>query len=229
MTGRTLATQFQNIIDDEYDITHTYQLMTQAKNKIELMYKPLILQNVDTSQVANAGDTYLSLKTLPADYRSTVSMMVGFYMYLQLPFAQRIAFRLMPRRFYVDMRNKKFGLTGQLGASATISHCYVTTSPDFTEANEDTDGICLWPDELQPLLPYEMARIIRADIDPDDVARGAAQADEAEYQKFLDAFIHWDADLKLQAIGGQGGYAPEMARDLDGFDSGSIGMDLGLM
>ncbi len=227
MTPLALRTALETLIDDSPDVTLEYQLLTQAKNTLENMYKPLVLQNIDASQVANAGDTYLTPKTLPIDYRQTISMYVGNYLYLGIPFAQRIGYRLMPRRFTVDHRNKKFFLTGQMGTSATIYHTYLTTSPALTEANESQDGIILWPDEFQLLIVYQAAKILQGNADADDVTFRMSPQQEAEYQRILDAFIAWDADLKLQAMGNSLGYSPEVSRDIDGVFG--YGLDIGLM
>lgn len=222
MTPATLKQQFYNLIDDEYDVTHTYQLFTQAKNYIETVYKLAILQNVDTTKLATTGDNYLTMKALPTDYRQTLSLYVGIFPYFPIPFAQRIGYRYIGRRYYIDYKNKQFALTGQVGSSQTIAHTYLTTSADITEATENTDGIILWPDEFQPLIPYQAAQILQGNIDADDVAFRMSAQQEKEYLRLLDALIYWDADLKLNSLGNQLGYAPEYNEDITGFDLGRM-------
>lgn len=227
ITPAVLRQQFENLIDDTFDITHTYQLMTQAKNYIETTLKLAILEGSDSSQTANAGDTYLTLKALPADFKSMRKVVVGIIPYYPIPFDKKIAFRQIPRRYYIDYKRAVQGLTalaltGVVATAQTINMFYTVTTPACTEANEDTAGVILWPDEFQPIIPYQMAKLVQANIDADEINFRMSASQEAEYQRLLDSFIAWDHDIKLAQMNNQLGYADDVM-------DGDYAFDIGLM
>lgn len=218
MTGKQLREDhFENLIQDTHDITHTYALLSSAKNKIERLYKLAILINTDTSKTAAVGDGYLTMKALPTDFREMIKLYVGTMPYWPVPYASRISFRDAARRYYIDHKNAQFALCGTIGSVATISQIYRIKTTDLTEANEDTDNIITWPEEFQPLVAYEAAKIFLQNIDPDTTAVAQGNYNAAEHQALLDSFIAWDHDIKLAAMNNQGGYADDV---LDG--EGSI-------
>lgn len=225
MTPLELRTQFENLIGDSHDVTHTYQLLTQAKNEIETKLKLKILEANDASQTANSGDTYLTLKSLPANFKQMNKLFVGTIQYFPIPFNQRITYRQSARRFYIDYKrmvagSTALGLCGAVASAQTINMFYTAKTDDLTEAVENTAGLILWPDEFQPIIPYKAAKIFEANIDADDIAFRMSAAQEAEYQSLLDAFIAWDQDIKLAEMNNQGGYADDY-NDIP-FDVGSM-------
>lgn len=224
MTPQQIRQFFENLIDDELDITFTYQLLTNAKNKVESKYKPLILQTVDTSKTASVGDTYLSMKALPTDIRQMIKLVVGTMPYFPVPFKDRIRYRDATRRYYIDWKNRQFALTGSIAGSQTISQHYLIKTDDLTQANETTEGVVLWPDEYQLLIAYEAAVLKSGGIDADTTSQGNAPVLNGEHQELLDGFIEWDADLKLQSMNGQGGYHESV-----GLDEERYPIDIGLL
>ncbi len=218
MTPHELRTQFENLISDSHDITHTYQLLTQAKNKIETMLKLKVLENTDTTQIWSPGDTYTTLKTIPSDFRQMLRLFIGRYEAWPVSSAEKVRFQNAARRYYIDHKRQVAGLTalgimGSTGSGQTISQVYQVTTADLTEDNEDTAGVILWPAEFQPIIPYVAARVFQANIDPDDISVRQAIAQDREAQDLLDAMIAWDQDIKLAAMGNQGGYASEVDDD----------------
>lgn len=231
-TPHILRTQLENLIDDTFDITHTYQLLTQAKNFIETFYKLAILQAYDGSQIASPGENYLSLKQLPADFKMMTKLVLGpsgsttASEYYPIPMNRREMMQKVARRYYIDYKKMvqglpALGLTGSLGAAQVIGMHYTVRTPDLTEANEEATGIILWPDEFQAIIPYQAAKIIQGNTDADEINfRMSAKQDE-EYMRLLDALIAWDHDIKLSQMNNQLGYADD-ARDDVGFDVGSM-------
>jgi len=223
ITPSYLRTQFENLVDDTHNVTHTYQLLTQAKNYVERMMKLAVLQASDETQTLSPGNTYTSLKLLPTDFRSMISVYVGQVLFLPVPFAKRVAYRNVARRYYIDYKKQvqnvaALGITGTAASAQTIQQNYLVGTPDLTEANENTAGIILWPDEFQPIIPYIAARIFQANIDPDDIAIRQSIAQDVEMQHLWDAMVAWDHDIKLAEMGGAGGHADE-----------EVETDLGLM
>lgn len=232
-TPKMLRTQLENLIGDTFDVTHTYQLLTQAKNYIETTLKLAILQSYDGSQTANPGDTYLTLKSLPADFKTMNKVVLGLSggttvsTYYPIPMNKREQMQKVARRYYIDHKRAvqgltALGLTGSVASAQVIGMHYQAKTDALTEANENTAGIILWPDEFQPIIPYQAAKIIQANTDADEINFRMSSYQEAEYQRLLDAFIAWDHDIKLSQMNGQGGYSDEVG-DIDTpFDIGSL-------
>lgn len=232
-TPKMLRTQLENLIGDTFDVTHTYQLLTQAKNYLETTLKLAILQAYDGSQTANPGDNYLTLKTLPSDFKTMNKLVVGPsgstspVQYYPIPMNKRELMQKISRRFYIDWKKMvqgtaSLGLTGSVASASTIGMHYQVKTDDLTEANENTTGIILWPDEFQPIIPYQVAKIIQANTDADEINFRMSAAQEAEYQRLLDAFIAWDQDIKLSQMNFQGGYSDETIDGDIAFDVGSM-------
>ncbi len=225
MKGVDLRTAFEGLVDDGPGIAQTYRLFTQAKNKIETELKLKVLENTDQSQIWSPGDTYLTLKTIPADFRQMLRVFAGRFEFWPVSSAQKIRYQNAVRRYYIDHRlqvagSAALGLMGSTGSAQTITQVFLMKTDDLTEDNEETNGIILWPDEFQPLIPYVAAGIYQANLDPDDISVRQAVSQKVEAQNILDSMIAWDHDIKLAAMGNQGGYAS----DVDDDDSIPIGM-----
>lgn len=215
-TDLALKEFFFTIIDDTHDLTHTYQLLSLAKNKVERMYKPLILQDTDSSQTRAFGDTYLTMKNLPADFRLTISMYVGTRRHRAVPFAKRVRYKDASGRFYIDLKNSQFGITGVGAVSEPIDLTYLIKTPDLTEATAAAgDATITWPDEFRPLVAYEAAMIFQSGLDADTTAFRMSERQMTERQALLDSFIDWDADQKNEEMDGTGGFDDEEDQDVE--------------
>lgn len=208
MTPKELKTFFEGLVDDSHDVTHTYQLMALTKNKIERREKPPMLLDVNSSKSRSAGDTYLSTKDLPSDFREMIELYVGTTRYSQIPFVDRIRFKDAAHRFYIDHKNSKFGICGTAGASETIHQHYLIKTTDPSESNED-NSIFVWPSDFHPLIAFEMAGLHGGIIDPDTIANVKARNSLGYYQDLLAAFRDWIHDQKLAAMDHRGGFGPE--------------------
>lgn len=228
ITPKILRTQLENLASETgEDITHAYQLLTQAKNWVETTLKLAILRSSDSSQTLNPGDTYLTLKSIPADFKNMNKVTVGIIPYWPVRFDQRIAFRQIARRYYIDYKRMvqgqtAIGFTGSVGTSQAINMFYQIATDPLTQTNENTAGVVLWPDEFQPLIPYQAAKILQANIDPDEIAFRQSSEQEAEYQRLMDGLIAWDHDIKLAEMNNQGGYADDVIDQNAGFDIGLL-------
>lgn len=223
--GSTLRDAFELLVDDSPDIDQTYRLLTQAKNLLETTYKLKVLENTDQTQIWSPGDVYTTLKAIPTDFRQMLRVFVGRYEFWPISSAQKIRFQNAPRRFYIDHKLQiaglpALGIMGSSGSAQTISQVYLMKTDDLTEDNEEDDGVILWPDEFQPILPYMAAAIYQSNIDPDDIAIRQSLAQEKAALDILDALVAWDHDIKLSAMNNQGGYAS----DVDDDDHIPVGM-----
>ena len=225
-TPSELADFYEDLLDDAPDRDQTYALLSQAKNRINMENQLKVLQVEDTSFVAAIGDTYLNTHALPDKWSKTVYMRIG---------TGQSALRLFPtsfekrtaqqgNRFFIDLRNKLFGFTGTLGRSGTIYHGYIETTDDFTNANEDTllTTLLPWPSEFFPIIAYEAAGFFQTGIDTDSISASQGGVNLARAQSLMDAFIGWDHDMKLEDMGGRGGYADDADNADQPFDVGLL-------
>lgn len=225
ITPAYLRTQLENLTDDQYDVDFEYQLLTQAKNDLENKLRLAILQDMDQTQTANVGDTYQTLKSLPATCRFVTKVMVGSIQYFPIRYDQLVTHQNVARRFYIDHKKMVqgaacLGLTGKVGSSQAITVFFQASTPALTQANENTVGVILWPDEFQPIIPYHVGRILQGNVDADETNFRMSAGQELEYQNLMDGLIAWDQDLKLAAMNNQGGYADEYGEIA--FDVGSL-------
>lgn len=212
-----------HILDEDLDPTQLAILMSMAKNRVELNEKPEILQDEDTSKTRSGGDSYLSMKALPDNFREMVALYVGVALppYTQIPFKKRHVFRNASLRYYIDHKNSQFAICGVAGASETIRQVYLIKTDDFTAATvvDDNAATCVWPKEHWPLIAWEVAEMVSSgtDVGADDLSYRMSAAHKEQHERSLHMFRNWDHDLKLQAQDGRAGYADEGdAQDLEG-------------
>lgn len=196
---------WKTLTDDVLDDTTLFILFNKAKNQIERRYKLAICEATDSSQTRGSGDTYLTMKSLPTDWRETTKLYLDNTPYSPIPFNKRNLYRTMARRFYIDYKNAQFALTGTGGSSGTINHFYIAKTTDFGASNKTVEVIT-WPSEFHPLVVYEAAGIYQGNIDPDSISRQLSAAQKIVYEDLLDALVGWDADLKLNAQDNRHGF-----------------------
>lgn len=206
ITPEEIKTQFESLIDDSIDEDRAYELMELSKNKVETELKLEILKDMDETQTANPGDTYLSMKTLNTEARQLLKLTVGLIPYIPVPFMNRENFRNAARRYYIDWKNKQFALCGTIASTQTIRQYFLTKTTRITSSNADDATTIVWPDEFKPLLAFMMAGIYQGNIDPDDIAVRQSVQQFVQGQMLLDAMIAWDQDIKLASMNNVGGF-----------------------
>lgn len=189
---------FETIVTDTLDSTQEYNLLQQAEGMIENARPWSILTKLDQSQSRGAGDTYLTTKSLPSDFRKPQKLQVGTdqFEYKRIMFEERINFRNVPYYYYIDFVNALFALTGAGGATGTINMWY-TYKPAALATSAITP---VWPSEFHPILAYKMAEIFQGGIDSDSISQNMSVANNRFYQEMWRAMVAWDADLKENDI-----------------------------
>ncbi len=213
-TPETLKEDFETLIDDSLDEDYTYRLMSQAMWQVDSEIKPVFLDKQDTSQTASPGDTYTTKKTVPTDFLAMRSLYVGTLEYFQIAFERAVSLRDTSRRFYIDFNawiqgNAALGLTGSLGAAQTITQNYTMKQAAITTSNKSSASAILWPDHWREYLPYRMAQIYRGNVDPDEIAVRASGKDEDRAKELLAMIENENTQLRVDAMGGQTGYAED--------------------
>lgn len=210
-TVEDLADFYENLLDDAPDRDLTLQLLSTAKNRIEVENDLYVLQDEDTTQIAGTGDTYLNTHPLPDRWRKTRYMRIGSGRPGRFLHPTSFAKRMIgeANRYFVDYRNKLFGFTGQVGSGGTIYHGFMRATDDFVAANEDSalDDVLEWPTEYAPVIVFEALGFYQTGVDTDSISSQQGNINLARAQNLLDAFIGWDQDQKLAEMDNAGGYA----------------------
>ena len=200
MTASQLYDKTTEIMDDEKISESLFlTLLSLAKNSRENERPWQFLKKEDSSQSASAGDTYLTMKTLVSDFAHALHLYVGtsFLEYEEIPFEDRRYWRDAGRKFYVDIRNSQFAITGA-GESGTIFFNYTAFTSDPTQLGDTMPTA--WPDRFLPLLSFDVAALYRGGTDYDDVNARMSQENRLAAKFLHDALVSWDNMLKLKAI-----------------------------
>lgn len=208
MTDQEIISQFEELVDDTLSANLEIQLANNAKNKLERELKLEICKALDTSNTAAAGQTYTTAATLPSAFRglATDRIYIGTTPCFQVPFDRSVEFRDSGGRFYIDAANNTLHLCGTQGSNQTITIPYLKKTTDITAASVEAGTTTVtWPVEFHSLIPFEMVKLF------DQIERGDKNYSwraewDVEYLMLKRAFIDWDADLKLSAIGGSTPY-----------------------
>lgn len=186
---------FQSIIGDSPDQTTMLNFANQAKDSVEAERNWMFLKGENVSQNFNGGDSYLTPKTLPPDFRQTVDS--GIYVgndilaYLQLPFEDRRLFQdNVNHRYYIDIANNNFFICGQPPAGI-IYFPYIkqTNQLDLVSNNP------VWPNRFWPIIAYKMAILWYA-YDQGIKARSWDDRWQLEFESMKAAMVRWDEMLQ---------------------------------
>lgn len=205
MTGAELVTMLETMVDDSIDSDLAYQLLSNAKNKIEGERDWEFLKKLDSSQSASNA-----AKELPADWNRTLALYVNNTLYHQIPYEQKNLFANSAQRWYLDLRNADFYLLGS-NLSGTVNHFYIYQTDDLTSSTSP-----VWPERFHKLLAFEMAELF---FTLDQGEKSFSWDDRYSLQKQLlrRAMIDWDVSLKKRSIENAALIGEE-----PGFDLGSL-------
>lgn len=223
-TVKSLRLFFEELVDDGPDIETVYRLLSSAKNRIEVENRLKVLEAEDTSKTAVAGQNYQTELALPDNWRMTLKLYVNRLQYFPIGYGRRASRAHMTRRFFINPKDRTFGLVGPIATGGVIQHIYLVKSDDFTEAteNEALSDVLLWPVEYAPIIAYEAAGFYQQGQDADSIATSQGQIQLARAEQLMDTFIDWDQELKLAEIGDSLGYDPSVDAD-ELLDVGSLG------
>lgn len=229
-TTAELKTFTEALLDgDSINDTLFYQLADIAKLKIEEERPWRYLITEDATQTASSGDTFLTTKDLPNDFSQDQGLYVvdgnnNPIFYQPIQYEMRYQFKDASRRYYVDLVNDKFGLTGTLPTGYTTIHLvFKKFSPAI-----DADTIWIAPARFHALLGFLIAEMIKSGIDYDDITARAALQNRADAKALYDSMLSWDDALRHQSLNGQ--YEMSGQYDSDGLPEGDLpSFPLGLM
>jgi hypothetical protein len=190
MIGSEIVTAFETMVEDSVDLDFAYQLMNNAKVKVEGTRDWCFLQMMDSSQSSGSG-----AKTLPTLYSRTPKgiLYVNTQPFYQVPFNQKHLFEGSSYRWYLDMVNNQFYLLGNT-PSGTINHPYIKRTPAITSGTSP-----VFPEDYHLLLAFEMAEIFYAK-DQGDRSRSWDDKWSRQHRLLKDLMIDWDVQLQAASF-----------------------------
>lgn len=230
MTPAELKTFTESLLDGEtLNDTFFYQLADIAKLKLEEERPWRYLITEDTSQTASQGDTFLTTKSLPSNFSQDRGLYVvdgnnNPIMYLPVSYEQRYQYKDASRRYYIDIVNDVFGLTGKLPSGYTTIHLvYKKFSPEFSSSQK-----WIAPDRFHALIGFLIAEMHKGGVDFDDITARQALQNRADAKVLYDSMVSWDEALNAQAMARE--YEKGGLYDESGLPTGELSeFPLGLM
>lgn len=197
MTGQELYDFYKTLIDDsDLDEDTFLILLNVAKNRREDTRPWQYLKKLDDSKTAAVGDTYLTSKALPDDFRLDYKMFVGTDReYLPVPFEKQHIYKNSPMRYFVDVANEVYYLTGSVSSNQIIYSFYIRTTDNITLGSE-------WdaPSRFHPLLAYDVAGFVMNGMDSDDLYARMAPEQKGAAILLDRSMVAWDTSLKLRSM-----------------------------
>lgn len=210
MTAEDIQTQFEGIIDDSLDEDLELQFFNEEIDMLLSERDWEFLKKVDQSQSFNQGDNYLTLHNLPADFGrpSSKGIFVGNDMipYGLIPFEQRIRWKDITYRYYIDYANNQYAIMG--GAQPGVIQFYYIKFNSPLVYKVDNEGVPtspIFPVRFHPVVAYGAARKFFA-VDQGDKSRSWDDRWDKYYTRIHDEMVLWDESLKSQ--GNQNAYLP---------------------
>jgi hypothetical protein len=230
MTGAELKTFCQESLDmDELSDTVFFQLANVAKTKIEEERNWKILETDDNSQTASIGDTFLTTKTLPSNFGNDIGLFVTNsnnqpIEYAPIPYKERYQYKDASRRYWIDIANETFGLTGKLPSGFTTIHLiYRKVSTDIASGTS-----WVFPSRFHAIIGFLISEMYKGGGDYDEISAREALQNRADASVLYQALIDWDTAIRLKEMNEmydrQGGYGADGLPEADVYE-----FPLGLM
>jgi hypothetical protein len=221
MTGEELQ-QITSVLLDGRDMgaSKYAQLLRTAKRVREGARPWMALRTVDTSKTWGPGDTYETLKDLPADFRkpynvlkprdlegsqrTPIILISGDSVVYTYPtiFGAHLAHKDINNLHYFDYANRKFGITGRMDRSYTVHLHYLKTTTDPASDGGDLDA---WTWDLSPddgiILAYDIAIAQKGGIDYDEINARMVQYHGVDVRQLFSNMVKWDDELQRSALG----------------------------
>jgi len=204
MTGAEL----KEFVTDGLDVgdigdTEFYILLNAAKTKLEEERDWKILETTDSSKTVGSGDTFLTTKALPSDFSKDIGLFLtnsnnNPLYYSPVPYRERHIHKDIPRRYYIDLANSVFGLTGASPSG------YTTINLIYRKFTSDIASGSSWafPARFHPVLGFIVAEMFRGGVDFDAISAKQMTQNRADALALYYALLDWDTALRIQEQGG---------------------------
>jgi hypothetical protein len=194
MTGIEIKTFVEALYDDTIDDDLFYNILNMVKEEVEGWVMWEYLKSIDSSQTANPSDTYLTMKTLPADFKMPLGdLYVGASMlniYKPVPFEKRNLYLNNSFKYYIDYKNQQFALIGNQGSAQTIYLPYISTSDDITSSTSWS-----FPAWCHKLLGIMALAYVEAGVDVDDIFARMSNEHKLMATSLRSRMLRWNSLL----------------------------------
>jgi hypothetical protein len=210
-TTAQICAFFEELVGETVDETTKLHLAEHAKDLIEGDRPWAFLLKEDATKTFGTSDNYLTAKALPADFESDHKVYLGdatlkdFYEYNAVPFHLRRKFNDSSYTYYIDYANSNLYICGSVDKTYTIYLYYIYKTPALDLSTSDP----VWPAKFRKLIAFIMAKVWRTGIDIDEITVKQAVSDSAEAKMLYQAFVDWDAKIKLRQLNNRTGFASE--------------------
>lgn len=213
MIGSELKTFVESLIDDTIEETLFYSLLNIAKDRLEDEIEWEILKTWDKSVAWNPGDSYLTEKNLPSNFRSMYADGVIYLgednPYFSVPYKDIYKYRNSANKYSIDYKNNKLHIIGAEAISCSIYIPYLETTADITETTEWS-----FPSRFHKILGLRVAAYYTSGVDADDLYARMSPAHRLAAQELENGLKKWNTRLALMAMDNssapfiQNGYNP---------------------
>lgn len=168
----------------------------------------MILRTVDSTQTANTSDTYLTAKTLPADFKKTYTR---FSVVLtdsngnvisklrEIPISKRNEYKSDSSKFYINYVTRQFFLCGNQSQSSTINFHYIYKSTKISAADTNTWVFDSYDDTYVKMLGFDIAVMHKLGVDYDQINAVQGNNNALQASIIFNQMAEWDSELVQQA------------------------------
>lgn len=194
MTGADYKLMFETMTDDSMDDIQFYIFLNAAKNQIEAERDWNFNRAYDASQSVQAGDNYLTAKTLPTDFLAPRKLYFenDLTELINIPFEDRERYKDVYKRWYINWVDRTFSVCGATGAvGRTLKNYYAKMTSDISATTSP-----VWPSIFHPLLGFKVAEMWASGSDADDLNFRMSRENLRLSNELKKSMIMWDAKIK---------------------------------
>lgn len=223
MTKAQLYTFVTSLLDGlEMDTVLFSNFLNISQMRRENMRPWMILRSEDSSQTVSSGNTFLTEKSLPTDFRRWYSRSPVVIIdsannpmaYLkEVPIGQKYTHKGNGSKFYTNYATNKLFICGDWSQSGTIIQNYIKKS---TLVSADGENEWIFPSEYHEILGLDVAVMQKLGVDYDIInnAQGNNQATLAN--TIFMQMAEWDDELQNSSVqgvdyGSGGSYSGELS------------------
>ena len=220
LTGAQLYQLFSRQVtngqsDTSIDYPTFFSLMNIVKNEIEMEAEWAILKATDKTQVWNVGDTFDgSPKALNANFNfwqseNQIALVQESnpetYIYLaEIPPQKQLEYQEYTDRFWTDLANNQFYITGNATMQYQIWQFYLMSSPDFNIFSSQTalNQTWIFPGTAHPLLYMYGAAMYKSGLNYDQINARQATDNYKTVEAIKRWMMKWNGRLQASSLRG---------------------------
>lgn len=206
MTPTEILDFFKTLVDDAPDEESSFILMDTAYTKRNDARFWSFLLKLNTSITHGVSDTWLTTKTLPADFSEPYKVFGGASdnEYDPVPFENVLTYISAFNKYTIDYANLQMRFTGGASSALTVYLWYKyfpTSLIGLTTAQKVSETTIVWPKRFCPILAYDMAEMYFGGIEADEITRQMTPFQRQAHKELTRAMIQWDARRRMKMFG----------------------------